>query len=320
MDDIDLASAQILVARAVDKAEQLGISGAIAVVGASGALVTSSRMDEGGAGGMGRARSKAWIAATQKIPSTEHLHRLGVIAPHVATGFAAVSPEAAFPGAGGMPIRDGDGRIIGGIAASGSTVSPFFPPGMDRKLTVVDGQPANPEDQVIAYALDQPYVGQHGDDLPRWEAAYGPFSDDDVDPLVSVLTPEGAREQEYLEHAKRIAHTVFDIARDHHTAVSVAVVDRRGEPVYQASMDFAPTGSPYVAEAIAAASALYGVMSKDAVALVRDTGHLMPVPVAAVAGGIPLMSDGRPFAALGVAGDDPDACQSMLGTAGLVTG
>ena len=68
MEDIDLASARELVRRAVDKAEQLGISGAIAVVGASGALVTASRMDEGGAGGLGRARSKAWIAATQKIP------------------------------------------------------------------------------------------------------------------------------------------------------------------------------------------------------------------------------------------------------------
>jgi hypothetical protein len=36
-------------------------------------------MDEGGAGGMGRARSKARIAATQKIPSIEHLHRLGFL-------------------------------------------------------------------------------------------------------------------------------------------------------------------------------------------------------------------------------------------------
>ena len=145
-----------------------------------------------------------------------------------------------------------------------------------------------------------------------------PFSDD-VSPSISVHTPEGAKEQEYLDHAQRIANAVLDIARDAHSAVSVAVVDRRGEVVQHDSMDFAPTGSPYVAEAIAAASALYGVMSKDAVALVRDTGHLMPVPVAAVAGGLPLESDGRPFAALGVAGADPDACQRLLGTAGLVT-
>ena len=170
-------SARELVRRAVDKAEQLGISGAIAVVGASGALVTSSRMDEGGAGGLGRARSKAWIAATQKIPSTEHLHRMNTHPPAIAAGFVAVSPEAAFPGAGGMPVRDDAGRIIGAVAASGATVSPFFPAELDRRYSIVDGQPANPEDQVIAYALDVPYVGQHGDDKPRWEARYGAWQD-----------------------------------------------------------------------------------------------------------------------------------------------
>ena len=54
---------------------------------------------------MGRARSKAWIAATQKIPRTEHLHRMNTLPPAIAAGFVAVSPEAAFPGAGGMPVR-----------------------------------------------------------------------------------------------------------------------------------------------------------------------------------------------------------------------
>ena len=93
VEDLDLESARALVRRAVEKAEQLGLSGGIVVVGASGALVTGSRMDDGGAGGIGRARSKAWIAATQRIPSTEHLHRLGVIAPAVAAGFTLVSPE-----------------------------------------------------------------------------------------------------------------------------------------------------------------------------------------------------------------------------------
>src|SRR6202040_4451195 len=52
-----------LVQRAVDKAEQLGLRGAVAVVGASGTLLTASRMDAGGPGGMARARAKAWISA-----------------------------------------------------------------------------------------------------------------------------------------------------------------------------------------------------------------------------------------------------------------
>ena len=76
---------------------------------------------------MGRAASKAWIAATQQVPSTEHLHRMTTLPAPISTGFVTVSPQARFPGAGGMPILDEDGVIVGGIAASGSTVSPFLP-------------------------------------------------------------------------------------------------------------------------------------------------------------------------------------------------
>ena len=123
--DMPLADARALIARAVDKAEDIGMRGAIAVVGATGALVSASRMDHGGAGGMARARSKAWIAATQQIPSLEHLTRMRTIAPPMVAGFAVCSPEAVFPGAGGMPIRAREGHdvgagvpVIAGIAAS----------------------------------------------------------------------------------------------------------------------------------------------------------------------------------------------------------
>src|SRR5689334_4212366 len=119
--DLPLLAARALIQRAVDKAEQLGVRGAVAVVGASGALLSASRMDRGGPGGMARARSKAWISATQQIPSSEHLHRMVSIAPPVAAGFAQASPEAVFPGAGGMPVIV-DGAVVAGIAASGATV------------------------------------------------------------------------------------------------------------------------------------------------------------------------------------------------------
>ncbi len=161
--DLGLAEARALVQRAVDKAEQLGLRGAVAVVGASGTLITASRMDAGGPGGMARARSKAWISATQQIPSAEHLHRMTMIAPPVAAGFAQASPEALFPGAGGMPVSAG-GVVVAGLAASGATVSPFFPADVDPRALSVDGRPANPEDLLIAYALGLPYTGQHGDD------------------------------------------------------------------------------------------------------------------------------------------------------------
>ena len=65
---MSLSVARAVIQRAIDKGEQLHLAGGIAVVGASGALVSASRMDRGGAGGMARARSKAWISATQQIP------------------------------------------------------------------------------------------------------------------------------------------------------------------------------------------------------------------------------------------------------------
>ena len=100
----------------------MGVRGAFAVVGGSGVLVSASRMDRGGAGGMARARSKAWISATQQIPSTEHHVRMATLPPPIAAGFVACSPEAMFPGAGGMPIHDDDDPerpVIGGLQRLG---------------------------------------------------------------------------------------------------------------------------------------------------------------------------------------------------------
>src|SRR3954469_10077083 len=91
--DIALAEARRLIARAIAKADHIGARGGFAVVGASGALISASRMDRGGAGGMARARSKAWISATQQIPSTVHHHRMRTLPPPIAAGFVACSPE-----------------------------------------------------------------------------------------------------------------------------------------------------------------------------------------------------------------------------------
>jgi uncharacterized protein GlcG (DUF336 family) len=304
MPDIGLDAALELVRRGVDKAEQLGISGAIAVVGASGALIAASRMDEGGAGGLGRARSKAWIAATQKIPSTEHLHRMTTLPPVIAAGFVAVSPEAAFPGAGGMPVRDDTGRVIGAVAASGATVSPFFPAELDIRYSVVDGQPANPEDQVIAYALDVPYVGQHGDDKTRWEARYGPWQEHDAPLPGPVPAASGQLE---LDAAIALADRVRATGRP----VAVVVVDRRGEVIHVVAADSAPTGATYVAEGVAAAAALLGRPSGEVAELVAASSHVLPVPVVGLPGGRPLPGGG----AVGVAGPDLAECEQLAAQA-----
>ena len=306
----------MLVRRAVDKAEQLGLRGAIAVVGASGTLITASRMDAGGPGGMTRARSKAWISATQQIPSAEHLHRMTTIAPPVAAGFAAASPEALFPGAGGMPVR-ADGTVVAGIAASGATVSPFFPADADPRVVSADGKPANPEDLLIAYALEIPYAGQHGDDQKRWEQRFGDLVVDPAESLGMAAAPRASR-QAQLDWATALCDSVMAAASRRGIAVAVAVVDAGGDPIQQDLMDGSATGAVAIAQAVAGAAALFGCHSGDLAARFGPAGDVAAVvvpPVLGIPGGLPVREAGRMVAALGVGGDDPAVCADIARTA-----
>ncbi len=310
--DLGLAEARALVQRAVDKAEQLGLRGAIAVVGATGALLTASRMDAGGPGGMARARSKAWISATQQIPSSEHLHRMTMIAPPVAAGFAVASPEALFPGAGGLPVSV-DGTVVAGIAASGATVSPFFPAGVDPRVLSADGQPANPEDLLIAYALGLPYAGQHGDDQKRWKERFGELVIDPAESLGMAPAPRAA-DQAQLEWAKGLCDAVLDAAAHRGIQVAVAVVDRGGDPIQQDLMDGGPAGAVAVAQAVAGAAALFDCGSADLDARFGTpdaVAALVVPPVLGVPGGLPVHDEGRVVAGLGVGGGDPLVCQEL---------
>jgi uncharacterized protein GlcG (DUF336 family) len=310
--DLALTEARALIDRAIDKAEQLGLRGGIAVVGASGGLVSAARMDAGGPGGMTRARSKAWISATQQIPSAEHLHRMTTIAPPVATGFAQASPEAVFPGAGGMPIVR-DGVVVAGIAASGATVSPFLPEGVAPEVVSAEGKPANPEDLLIAYALDIPYVGQHGDDQKRWEARFGQLSVAPADSLGMAPAPPASRQAE-LSWARGLADAVIAEATRRGERVAVAVVDPGGDPIEQDRMDGAPVGAAAVSLAVASAAALFGCSSAE-VGDRYDPAALAGVvrpPVLTVAGGLPLSADGRVVAGIGVAGSPPEQCAAIV--------
>jgi uncharacterized protein GlcG (DUF336 family) len=314
--DISLAEARALVQRAVDKAEQLGLRGGIAVAGASGTLVTASRMDAGGPGGMARARSKAWISATQQIPSSEHLHRMTSIAPPVATGFAAASPEALFPGAGGMPVSS-DGVVVGGIAASGATVSPFFPAGVDPRVLSADGEPANPEDLLIAYALAIPYAGQHGDDAKRWSDRFGELLIEPAESLGMAPAPAATRQAE-LDWAKGLCDAVMDAASRRGVQVAVAVVDRGGDPIQQDLMDGGPAGAVAIAQAVANAAALFDCGSGNLdfrFGPVEAVAALVVPPVLGISGGLPVRDSGRVVAGLGVGGTDPQICQEIARTA-----
>jgi uncharacterized protein GlcG (DUF336 family) len=313
--DLRLAEARALVQRAVDKAEQLGLRGAVAVVGATGTLITASRTDAGGPGGMARARSKAWISATQQIPSSEHLHRMTTIAPPVAAGFVAASPEALFPGAGGMPVSV-DGVVVAGIAASGATVSPFFPADVDPRVLSADGRPANPEDLLIAYALDIPYTGQHGDDQKRWQQRFGELVIDPADSLGMAPAPP-ATQQAQLDWARALCDAAMAEAARRGVTVAVAVVDGGGDPVQQDLMDRAPAGAVPVAQAVAGAAALFG---GDSASLAARFGGadaiaaLVTPPVLAVPGGLAVRDGGRVVAGLGVGGASPQVCDDIACT------
>jgi uncharacterized protein GlcG (DUF336 family) len=310
--DLGLAEARALVRRAVDKAEQLGLRGGIAVVGASGALLTASRMDAGGPGGMTRARSKAWISATQQIPSAEHLHRMTSIAPPVATGFAAASPEALFPGAGGLPVTV-DGVVMAGIAASGATVSPFLPAGVDPRVVSADGRPANPEDLLIAYALGIGYEGQHGDDGKRWEQRFGALVVDPADSLGMAPAPKASR-QAQLDWATALSDAAMEAAAHRGVLVAVAVVDRGGDPIQQDLMDGAPVGGVAIAQAVAGAAALFGCESGDLglrFGRAEAVAALVTAPVLGLPGGLPIRQATQVVAGLGVGGVDPSLCQEI---------
>ena len=310
--DLGLAAARALVERAVDKAEQLGLRGAVAVVGASGTLVSASRMDAGGPGGMARARSKAWISATQQIPSAEHLHRMTTIAPPVAAGFAVASAEALFPGAGGMPVRAG-GVVVAGIAASGATVSPFFPDGADPRAVSAEGRPANPEDLLIAYALGVPYTGQHGDDQERWAQRFGDLVVDPADSLGLAPAPPASR-QAQLGWARARCDAAMAAAARHGVRVAVAVVDRGGDPIQQDLMDGAPAGGVAVAQAVAGAAALFGCDSGelgDRFGSADAVAPLVVPPVLGVPGGLPVRDGDDVVAGLGVGGAGPALCADI---------
>jgi uncharacterized protein GlcG (DUF336 family) len=305
MPDISLGEARRLIARGIDKAAQVGVRGAFAVVGGSGVLVSASRMDRGGAGGIERARSKAWISATQQIPSTEHHLRMATLPPPIAAGFVACSPEAAFPGAGGMPIYGPDGVIVGGFSASGATIGPFVEiPGIDRRMLIAEGKAANSEDLVVLWAMGLPYEGQHGDDEKRWLDAFGELPSEEG---LGYSDPPAAAQPE-LEWARGLADRAISEADARGLRIAVAVVDVRGAAIQQDTMHAAPTAAPFVAEAVAAGAASFQLPSEAIDPLLTS---VLPYRVLTVAGGVPVRDGDRVIGGLGIAGPDAWVCREI---------
>jgi uncharacterized protein GlcG (DUF336 family) len=244
-------------------------------------------------------------------------------------GFIACSPEAVFPGAGGMPIERAGGAVEAGIAASGTTMGPFVDyPGAVREKLIANGQPANCEDLLVHYALERPYVGQHGDDMERWVAAYGPFPTDAGEGLGMAEVPR-AQHQPELEWALGLADRAIEEATARDVGIAVAIVDHRGDPIQQDWMNGTPTASVNVAQAIAATAATFGFASNELAdrfsgANAQLVAGALPFPILGVAGGLPIVgtngeagasADAGVAGGIGIAGPDPALCAEIAAAA-----
>jgi uncharacterized protein GlcG (DUF336 family) len=215
-----------------------------------------------------------------------------------------------------MPIN-ADGVVVAGIAASGATVSPFFPADADPRVLSADGRPANPEDLLIAYALGIPYAGQHGDDQKRWEQRFADLVVDPADSLGMAPAPPASR-QAQLDWAKALCDAAMDAAARRGVRVAVAVVDRGGDPIQQDLMDGGPAGGVAVAQAVAGAAALFDCESADLGSRFGPAdavAALVVPPVLSIPGGLPVRDAGRVVAGLGVGGAGPSVCEDIARTA-----
>ena len=104
-------------------------------------------------------------------------------------------------------------------------------------------------------------------------------------------------------------------AASHGLLVSVAVVDRGGDPIHQDRMDDGAPAGVDVALASAATAARFGCASGDVAARYGDAtaalGALHPSPFLAAPGGVPIVVDGRVVGAVGVGGAKPGLCAAM---------
>lgn len=158
---LTLNEARAMIDRAIEKATELHVNGAFVVVDEGGNVISVSRMDGAPASAIGVSRAKAYLAATCREPTARFAGRM--YARHVLfDAYQTILPDKIFPGPGGMPIMK-NGKVVGGIS-TGPGIGPRRRiEGVDPAKLMVNGEPANAEDLIVAYALQIPYTDQHPD-------------------------------------------------------------------------------------------------------------------------------------------------------------
>ena len=117
--DISTEQALAVVKAAIEKAKQIGTRMDIAVVDAGCNLKAFARMDDAWQGSIDIAMKKARTARFFDMPTGE----IGKLSQPGGPLFNIEHSNGGlitFPG--GVPIQDGDGKVIGAVGVSGSTV------------------------------------------------------------------------------------------------------------------------------------------------------------------------------------------------------
>ena len=311
--DLSLEDARKLIRRAVSKAEDLGAAGAFVVVNDGGVPISASRMDRAGAFGIPVSRAKAYIAGAGRETSATFAQRQAGNFLGIFLSYQQLARDHIFPGPGAFLIR-ANGTVVGAIS-TGAGIGPFVKwPGIsDPMKLVVDGKPANLEDLVISYALNEPYQPQHGDDNKRWTDTYGNLPSGAGTGLAEVPS---ARKQTTLEAAMLLSDAALAEAARRHATIAAAVVDRNGDVLQIDRMDGAAPMSFDVAEAVAVTAVNFQVPSERAAQpQFAQIVAAAPFKFLPLAGGLPIKEGARVTGAIGIGGDDPEVCASIAAKA-----
>jgi uncharacterized protein GlcG (DUF336 family) len=311
--ELGLEDARKLIRRAVAKAEDLGAAGAFVVVNDGGVPISASRMDRAGVFGIPVSRAKAYVAGAGHETSATFASRQAGNFLGIFLSYQQLARDHIFPGPGAFLIR-ANGAIIGAMS-TGAGIGPFVKwPGLGDPLKlVVDGKPANLEDLVISYALNEPYQPQHGDDNKRWTDAYGSLPSGTGTGLAEV---PAARNQAVLDTAIRLSDAAMAEAKRAQAAVAIAVVDRNGDVLQIDRMDGAAPMSPDIAEAVAVTAVNFQRPSERAAQpQFAQIVEAAPFKFLPLAGGLPIKDGTRVVGAIGIGGGDPELCTTIAAKA-----
>ena len=117
--DITLLQAQAIVAAAIEKSEALNLKMNVAVVDGGANLIAFARMDGAWLGSLDISIKKAKTARFFDMPTGE-IGKLSQPGGSLYNIEHSNGGLITFPG--GIPVKNGDGTIIGAVGVSGSTV------------------------------------------------------------------------------------------------------------------------------------------------------------------------------------------------------